>query len=196
MRGGSSSRLGEYDLVIGARSTSTQATQARRFGNAALNRLASYLTGREIPDLTSGFRGARREYLREFLHLLPNGFSTPTTTTLAFIKAGYNVAFEPIEARQRVGTVEDPARPRRREVPHHHPEDRDALQPAARLPADQPGRRSRSAPATPSGRSRRRATSPTRRSCSSCWRSSCFSSAWSPSRSRRCASRAGNSAAR
>jgi glycosyltransferase involved in cell wall biosynthesis len=97
------SRLGEYDLVIGARSTSTQATQARRVGNTALNRLAGYLTGREIPDLTSGFRGARRECLREFLHLLPNGFSTPTTTTLAFIKAGYNVAFEPTEARPRVG---------------------------------------------------------------------------------------------
>jgi glycosyltransferase involved in cell wall biosynthesis len=97
-------RLGEYDLVIGARSSETQATHARRFGNTALNRLASYLTDREIPDLTSGFRAARREYLREFLHLLPNGFSTPTTTTLAFIKAGYNVAFEPIEARPRVGS--------------------------------------------------------------------------------------------
>jgi hypothetical protein len=96
-------RLGEYDLVIGARSTSTQATQARRFGNGALNRFASYLTGRDIPDLTSGFRAARRECLREFLHLLPNGFSTPTTTTLAFIKAGYSVGFEPTEARQRVG---------------------------------------------------------------------------------------------
>jgi glycosyltransferase involved in cell wall biosynthesis len=97
------SKLGEYDLVIAARSTSTQATQARRFGNTALNRLASYLTGRHIPDLTSGFRAARRECLREFLHLLPNGFSTPTTTTLAFIKAGYNVTFEPTEARQRIG---------------------------------------------------------------------------------------------
>jgi glycosyltransferase involved in cell wall biosynthesis len=97
------SRLGEYDLVIGARATTTQASLARRFGNSTLNQLASYLTGREIPDLTSGFRGARRECLREFLHLLPNGFSTPTTTTLAFLKAGYNVAFEPIEARSRVG---------------------------------------------------------------------------------------------
>jgi glycosyltransferase involved in cell wall biosynthesis len=96
-------RLGEFDLVIGSRSAETQATHARRYGNSALNRLASYLTDREIPDLTSGFRGARREHLREFLHLLPNGFSTPTTTTLAFIKAGYNVAFEPIQARQRVG---------------------------------------------------------------------------------------------
>ena len=96
-------QLGEYDLVIGARATATHANHARRFGNSALNWLASYLTGREVPDLTSGFRGARRECLTEFIHLLPNGFSTPTTTTLAFIKAGYNVAFEPVEARARVG---------------------------------------------------------------------------------------------
>jgi hypothetical protein len=68
-----------------------------------LNWLAGYLTGRPIPDLTSGFRGIRRDVLREFLHLLPNGFSTPTTTTLACIKAGYNVAFEPIEAGARAG---------------------------------------------------------------------------------------------
>jgi glycosyltransferase involved in cell wall biosynthesis len=96
-------RLGEFDLVIGARSDATHATVARRAGNALLNRVASFLTGRRIPDLTSGFRGARRDCLREFLHLLPNGFSTPTTTTLAFIKAGYNVAFEPVQARQRRG---------------------------------------------------------------------------------------------
>ena len=95
--------LGEFDLVIGARSSATQATAARRVGNAVLNRLASYLTERQIPDLTSGFRAARRECLMEFLHLLPNGFSTPTTTTLAFLKAGYSVAFEPIDAEQRVG---------------------------------------------------------------------------------------------
>jgi glycosyltransferase involved in cell wall biosynthesis len=95
--------LGEYDLVIGARASTTQATQARLLGNRALNWLASYLTGRHVPDLTSGFRAARRQCLREFLHLLPNGFSTPTTTTLAFIKAGYNVRFEPVEAAARVG---------------------------------------------------------------------------------------------
>lgn len=97
------SRLGDYDLVIGARASSTQATQARLLGNSALNWLASYLTERHVPDLTSGFRAARRQHLREFLHLLPNGFSTPTTTTLAFIKAGYNVHFEPIEAEARQG---------------------------------------------------------------------------------------------
>jgi glycosyltransferase involved in cell wall biosynthesis len=96
--------LGEFDLVIGARDPKTQASNGRRLGNAVLNRLASYLTERPIPDLTSGFRAARREHLLEFIHLLPNGFSTPTTTTLAFLKAGYNVAFEPIAARARIGT--------------------------------------------------------------------------------------------
>jgi len=97
------SRLGEYDLVVGARSSETQAGTRRRLGNAALNNLASFLAERDIPDLTSGFRCARREYLQEFIHLLPNGFSTPTTTTLAFLRAGYNVLFLPIEAKQRVG---------------------------------------------------------------------------------------------
>ena len=96
-------RLGEYDLVVGARATTTQAGSVRRWGNAALNLLASFLTERDIPDLTSGFRAARRACLVEFLGLLPNGFSTPTTTTLCFIKAGYSVAFEPVEARQRTG---------------------------------------------------------------------------------------------
>jgi glycosyltransferase involved in cell wall biosynthesis len=97
------SRLNEYDLVVGARSARTQAGTVRRVGNAVLNGIASYLTERPIPDLTSGFRAARRECLVEFLHLLPNGFSTPTTTTLAFIKAGYSVQFEPIEAARRTG---------------------------------------------------------------------------------------------
>ena len=95
-------RLGQYDLVVGAR-TVGQASRARGAGNAVLNWLASYLSGREIPDLTSGLRGARVSILREFIHLLPNGFSTPTTTTLAFLKAGYNVTFVPIEAQTRVG---------------------------------------------------------------------------------------------
>ena len=96
-------RLGDYDLVVGARSSASQATTGRRLGNRLLAALATYLSGQRVADLTSGFRAARRSYLLEFIHLLPNGFSTPTTTTLAFIKAGYNVAFEPAEAEDRVG---------------------------------------------------------------------------------------------
>jgi glycosyltransferase involved in cell wall biosynthesis len=97
------SHLGAYDLVVGARSSGSQATASRRLGNALLNRIASFLTEQRIPDLTSGFRAARRECLVEFLHLLPNGFSTPTTTTMAFMKAGYSVRFEPVDAAQRQG---------------------------------------------------------------------------------------------
>lgn len=96
-------RLDEYDLVVGARPDTTQASIGRRIGNRLLARFASYLAGQRIDDLTSGFRAARREHLLEFLHLLPNGFSTPTTTTLAFVRAGYNVVFESASAVPRVG---------------------------------------------------------------------------------------------
>jgi glycosyltransferase involved in cell wall biosynthesis len=95
--------LGDYDLVVGARDPATQASGRRRVGNAVLNWLAGFLAGRSIPDLTSGFRAMRREHVREFLGLLPNGFSSPTTITLSFIRAGYSVRFEPVQARQRSG---------------------------------------------------------------------------------------------
>ena len=95
--------LAQFELVVGARSAASQATAGRRAGNAVLNRIASYLTDRPIPDLTSGFRAARRDCLLEFIHLIPNTFSTPTTTTLAFLKAGYSVQFVPIDAAQRQG---------------------------------------------------------------------------------------------
>ena len=95
--------LGEYDLVVGARPAATQATVSRRLGNRLLAWLASYLAGHPIPDLTSGFRAAKRSHLMEFIHMLPNGFSTPTTTTLAFIRSGYNVCFEKTNAETRIG---------------------------------------------------------------------------------------------
>ena len=97
-------RLGEYDLVVGARPAATQATSGRRLGNALLNELASRLTAHPVADLTSGFRAARTELLREFVHMLPNGFSSAATITLAAIKAGYSITFEPTAARQRQGS--------------------------------------------------------------------------------------------
>ncbi len=97
-------QLEQYELVVGARAASSQASWSRRIGNAMLNRIASYLTGHHIPDLTSGFRAAKRECMLEFVHLFPNGFSTPTTSTMAFVRAGYSVRFEPVVAQQRQGT--------------------------------------------------------------------------------------------
>ena len=95
--------IGNFDMVIGARSSKDQAV-TRALGNALLKALASWLTGRPIPDLTSGFRAARRERLLEILHLLPNGFSYPTSSCLAFLKAGLSVGFVKVRARPRVGT--------------------------------------------------------------------------------------------
>ncbi len=92
-----------YDLVIGAREPDTQASKGRWLGNKLLNRFASLLTGRRIPDLTSGFRAAKADTFKEFIHLLPNGFSYPTTSTMAFLRSGYPVLFIPIRAGQRKG---------------------------------------------------------------------------------------------
>lgn len=95
--------IGVYDMVIGARRAWDQGL-VRALGNGLFTLLASWLTGRPIPDLTSGYRAARRERMLEVLHLLPNGFSYPTTSCLAFLKAGWSVSFVPIQARPRVGT--------------------------------------------------------------------------------------------
>jgi len=95
--------VGEYDLVVGARDENSQTDFGRRVYHHFLNVLASYLSGMTIPDATSGLRAARRADLMQFIHLLPNGFSTPVTTSLAFIKAGYSVKFVPTTMLKRQG---------------------------------------------------------------------------------------------
>lgn len=96
-------RLEDHDLIIGARSGGAGGGWTRWIGNWCYNRLATYLSGRPILDVTSGFRAARLAPMREFIPLYPNGFSYPITSTLALIKAGYNVDFEPITVSKRVG---------------------------------------------------------------------------------------------
>ncbi|OGS92178.1 MAG: glycosyl transferase [Gallionellales bacterium GWA2_60_18] len=93
-----------YDMVVGARSRRSQAGLHRAAANGFYNRLASYMTNHRIEDLTSGFRAVRADKFREFLYLLPNGFSYPTTSTMAFFRSGYAVAYEPIHAAKRVGS--------------------------------------------------------------------------------------------
>jgi hypothetical protein len=95
--------IGEYDLVVGARTRDSESARIRDIGNFIFNNLATYLSGHEIPDLTSGFRAMKRDLILEFIHLLPNLYSYPTTSTLAFLKAGYNVQFVPIRARKGTG---------------------------------------------------------------------------------------------
>ena len=62
------------------------------------------MTGHHVMDLTSGFRAVRADKFREFLHLLPNGFSYPTTSTMAFFRSAYPVAYVPIPVAKRVGS--------------------------------------------------------------------------------------------
>jgi len=98
-------KLGEgYDMVVGARNWEGQAGVSRGLANTFYNWLASRMTGFQVKDLTSGFRVVRADRFREFLHLLPNGFSYPTTSTMAFFRSAYAVAYVPIPVARRIGT--------------------------------------------------------------------------------------------
>lgn len=92
-----------YDLVVGARQKGSQASVGRGIANKFYNNLATYMTEHKVEDLTSGFRAVRAEKFREFIYLLPNGFSYPTTSTMAFFRAGYSICYVPIHASQRIG---------------------------------------------------------------------------------------------
>ena len=93
----------EYDMVVGARSRESQAGWFRNLGNWLYNSLASYMTSFRVEDLTSGFRAFKRERILPLVHLFPNGFSYPTTSTLAMLKAGANLKYIPIRVAERVG---------------------------------------------------------------------------------------------
>lgn len=92
-----------YDMVVGARGRKSQADSYRALGNGVYNWLASWMTGQKVDDLTSGFRAVRAARFREFLYLLPNGFSYPTTSTMAFFRSGYCIGYVAIETEQRLG---------------------------------------------------------------------------------------------
>ena len=92
-----------YDLVVGSRSSSSQASFARLIANTFYNKFSSWMVGHKIDDLTSGFRAVVKSKFIRFLYLLPNGFSYPTTSTMAFFRAGYSVSYVPITVRKRIG---------------------------------------------------------------------------------------------
>jgi glycosyltransferase involved in cell wall biosynthesis len=92
-----------FDMVVGARQITTHASLTRRIGNTIYNKLASWMTGYPVEDLTSGFRAARARHFRKFLYLLPNKFSYPTTSTMAFFRSGLPVGYIPIKAMNRTG---------------------------------------------------------------------------------------------
>ncbi|MBB3169085.1 glycosyltransferase family 2 protein [Simiduia aestuariiviva] len=91
------------DMVVGARSFKHQASVGRGVANGFYNWFASTIVGHKVQDLTSGLRLVDRKKMLEFIHLLPNGFSYPTTITMAFFRAGYSVKYVPVEVFERKG---------------------------------------------------------------------------------------------
>ena len=91
------------DMVVGARGKEFQASIGRLIANSLYNKLSSWISGQNIQDLTSGLRVVKKNKFLKFLYLLPNGFSYPTTSTMAFFRAGYTVEYIPIETKERLG---------------------------------------------------------------------------------------------
>ncbi|MFP5441326.1 MAG: glycosyltransferase family 2 protein [Gammaproteobacteria bacterium] len=94
---------GEADMIVGARSADGHANLHRFAANTIYNWLASWMANYPIADLTSGMRAARRDLFVRFLYLFPNGFSYPTTVTMAFLRSGFRVGYHPIAVQQRIG---------------------------------------------------------------------------------------------
>ena len=92
-----------YSMVVGARSKCDQASLLRWFGNTFYNKLASWIVRRPVKDLTSGLRVVNKKKFLKFLHLLPNGFSYPSTITMAFFRTGYPVDYVDVKVNKRVG---------------------------------------------------------------------------------------------
>jgi glycosyltransferase involved in cell wall biosynthesis len=95
--------LAEHDLVIGERLNNSYQVKSRQPGKKLIRWTGEYLVSQKLPDYNSGFRGFNADLIRKMLHIMPNGFSFSTTSTLAFIKEGYSVATFPINVEERKG---------------------------------------------------------------------------------------------
>jgi len=96
-------QIGDYDMVVGARTRDSESEWHRDLANNVFNRYVSYVVGYRVPDVTSGFRAFRASIVKKFVYLLPNGFSYPTTITIAMFRSGFRVRYEPIVSPARVG---------------------------------------------------------------------------------------------
>ena len=96
-------KIGPYDMVVGARTSDSESHFHRDVANGFYNLFASYICKRKIQDLTSGFRAIKADIARQFVSLLPNTFSYPTTITMAILRSGFSLAYVPIRANRCVG---------------------------------------------------------------------------------------------
>jgi glycosyltransferase involved in cell wall biosynthesis len=97
------SLLAQYDMVIGERGTDSFHVRSRKGGKKLIRKVGEYLVEQKLPDFNSGFRGFDRGLILSMLHLMPNGFSFSTTSTLAFLKEGYSIGNFPIIVEERQG---------------------------------------------------------------------------------------------
>lgn len=104
-------RIGPYDMVVGSRNSESHTSAHRDVANMVFNSLATYISGRKIEDLTSGFRAVKTHIARQFLYLLPNKFSYPSTITLSVVRAGYSLGYEPIKFARRSGKSKSKIKP-------------------------------------------------------------------------------------
>ena len=95
--------FGEYDMLVGERGKDSHRDRLRKPGKWLLSKAANFLTKRKIPDLNSGLRVIKREIILHLLHVMPDGFSFSTTSTVAFMNLGLNVGYHPITVSKRVG---------------------------------------------------------------------------------------------
>ena len=104
-------RIGPYDMVVGSRNRKSETAAHRDIANMVFNSLATYVSGRKIEDLTSGFRAVKARIARQFVYLLPNKFSYPTTITLSVVRAGYSLGYESIRFSRRDGNTKSKIKP-------------------------------------------------------------------------------------
>ncbi len=95
--------LGQYDMVIGERTADSFQVKNRQGGKRIIRLVGEHLVEQKLPDYNSGFRGFDRKLISEMLHIMPNGFSFSTTSTLAFLKEGYTIGTFPIIVEERQG---------------------------------------------------------------------------------------------
>jgi glycosyltransferase involved in cell wall biosynthesis len=104
-------QIGPYDMVVGSRNRESDTAAHRDVANMVFNSLATYISGRKIEDLTSGFRAVKTHIARQFVYLLPNQFSYPSTITLSIVRAGYSLGYESIRFLRREGKTKSKIKP-------------------------------------------------------------------------------------
>jgi glycosyltransferase involved in cell wall biosynthesis len=95
--------LDDNELVIGTRDKDSFQVRTRQVGKRMIRWVGEYLVEQKLPDYNSGYRGFQKDLIKSMLHIMPNGFSFSTTSTLAFLKEGYAIGTIPIKVEERVG---------------------------------------------------------------------------------------------